>query len=417
MAQQFFGKLTNVNPIGSGSNSYVRVRGDILDGSNQITNIVGVSGYKSGSEYDFLKVGMVLVGGTGHSAGTTIGSINQGTTTITTNSPATADATNALFRISPYSGSYFIESASFTDPQGLITTRVITGSEDAEAIPSGNTYGILGVATLNGSDVTGRFHQYNITDVKYRNTSGDEISFLLEWGEDGTETESGDRLSVGTLQTLPIVSLTATSSLAPIFSRGVSGMSVVPAGSEVAAYQIALQTFQQIITSSAGGGGDSITFIGDTEDGILTFTSGSANTVSASQYVQIKGDELIVSGNVFVQGTLDAHTKNFKIDHPTKEGYYLIHSSLEGAERGIYHRGKLENSNIIELPDYWEELADEINITVQLTPAGNACQHYIKSINRSQIVVGCDCGKPNCHYIVYAERTDQGKFKLIESKE
>jgi len=60
MAQQFFGKLTNVNPIGSGSNSYVRVRGDILDGSNQITNIVGVSGYKSGSEYDFLKVGMVL---------------------------------------------------------------------------------------------------------------------------------------------------------------------------------------------------------------------------------------------------------------------------------------------------------------------------------------------------------------------
>ena len=133
--------------------------------------------------------------------------------------------------------------------------------------------------------------------------------------------------------------------------------------------------------------------------------------------IKIKGDELIVSGNVFVQGTLDAHTKNFKIDHPTKEGYYLIHSSLEGAERGIYHRGKLENINIIELPDYWEELADEINITVQLTPAGNACQHYIKSINRSQIVVGCDCGKPNCHYIVYAERTDQGKFKLIESKE
>ena len=326
MAQQFFGKLTNVNPIGSGSNSYVRVRGDIMDGSNQITNIVGVNGYKSGSEYDFLKVGMVLVGSTGHSAGTTIGSINQGTTTITTNSPATADATNTLFRISPYSGSYFIESASFTDPQGIITTNVITGSEDAEAIPSGNTYGILGVATLNGSDVTGRFHQYNITDVKYRNASGNEISFLLEWGEDGTETESGDRLSVGTSQTLPIVSLTSTSSLAPIFSRAVSGMSVVPAGSEVAAYQIALNTFQQIITSSVGGGGDSITFVGDTEDGILTFTSGSANTVSASQYVQIKGDELIVSGNVFVQGTLDAHTKNFKIDHHNYLIRFLIFS-------------------------------------------------------------------------------------------
>ena len=415
MAQQFFGKLTGVSPIGSGSNSYVRIRGDVSNGGNTITNIVGVSGYKSGSEFDFLKNGMVVVGSTGYGSGATIASINSGTQTITMNSNSSADGTNALFRISPYSGSYFIESASFTDPQGLISTRVITGSEDSEAQAGMNNYGILGVATLGGTDIVGRFHQYNITDVLYRNAAGSEISFLIEWGEEGTETDSGDRLSVGTSQTLPIVSLTATSSLAPIFSRGVSGMSVVPAGSDIAGYQIALQTFKQFVTSSAGGG-ESLTFVGDTEDGLLTFTSGSSNTVSASQYVQIKGDELIVSGNVFVQGTLDAHTKNFKIDHPTKEGYYLIHSSLEGAERGIYHRGKLEGSNIIELPDYWAELAEEINITVQLTPAGNPCQHYIKTITKSQIVVGCDCGKPNCHYIVYAERTDQGKFELIESK-
>lgn len=416
MAQQFFGKLTSVSPIGSGSNSYVRVRGNITSGDPNITNVVGVDGYKSGSEFDFLKNGMVVVGSTGYSSGATIASFNAGTQTIVMNSNASSTATNTLFRISPYSGSYFIESASFTDPQGLINTKLITGSDDSEANADMNTYGILGVATLDGSDIIGRFHQYNITDVKYRNTAGSEISMLVEWGEPGNETDSGDRLSVGTSQTLPIVSLTATSSLAPIFSRGVSGMSVVPAGSDVAAYQIALQTFQQFVTSSEGGG-ESITFVGDTEDGILTFTSGSANTVSASQYVQIKGDELIVSGNVFVQGTLDAHTKNFKIDHPTKEGYYLIHSSLEGAERGIYHRGKLEGSNIIDLPEYWEGLADEITITVQLTPAGNSCQHYIKTITKNQIVVGCECGKPNCHYIVYAERTDQGKFELLESKE
>lgn len=415
MAQQFFGKLTGVSPIGSGSNSYVRIKGDITSGDPNITNVVGVDGYKSGSEFDFLKNGMVLVGSTGYGSGATIASFNAGTQTIVMNSNASATATNTLFRISPYSGSYFIESASFTDPQGLITTNVITGSDDAEAQSGMNKYGILGVATLNGSDVTGRFHQYNITDVKHRNAAGSEISMLVEWGEPGNETDSGDRLSQGSSQTLPIVSLTATSSLAPIFSRGVSGMSVVPAGSDVAAYQIALQTLQQFVTSS-GGGGESITFIGNTEDGILTFTSGSANTVSASQYIQIKGDELIVSGNIFVQGTLDAHTKNFKIDHPTKEGYYLIHSSLEGPERGIYFRGKLEGNNIITLPEYWDGLADELTITVQLTPLGNSCQHYIKTITKHQIVVGCECGKPNCHYIVYAERTDQGLFGLIEMK-
>ena len=416
MAQEFFGKLTGVSPIGSGSNSYVRIRGDVSNGGNTITNIVGVSGYKSGSEFDFLKSGMVVVGSTGYGSGATIASINSGTQTITMNSNSNADGTNALFRISPASGSYYIESASFTDPQGLINTKTITGSGDSEANASMNVFSILGVATLGGSDVTGRFHQYNITDVKHRNTAGSEISMLVEWGEPGNETDSGDRLSVGTNQTIPIVSLTATSSLAPLFSRAISGMGVVPPGSDVAAYQIALQTIQKFVTSSTGGGGG-ITFVGSTEDGLLTFTSGSANTVSASQYVQIKGDELIVSGNVFVQGTLDAHTKNFKIDHPTKEGYYLIHSSLEGPERGIYHRGKLETSDTIFLPEYWKDLANEINITVQLTPVGNSCQHWIKSISKEQIEVGCDCGTPNCHYIVYAERTDQGEFELLESKE
>ena len=61
--------------------------------------------------------------------------------------------------------------------------------------------------------------------------------------------------------------------------------------------------------------------------------SGEFDIVSASQ-------DIVVSGNVFVDGTLDAATKNFRIDHPTMEGYYLIHSSLEGPERGIYYRGK-----------------------------------------------------------------------------
>jgi hypothetical protein len=129
------------------------------------------------------------------------------------------------------------------------------------------------------------------------------------------------------------------------------------------------------------------------------------------------GNIFTVQGDIFVQGTLDASTKNFKIDHPTKPDYYLVHSSLEGPERGIYYRGKLLNTDIISLPEYWEALVEEKNITVQLTPINNSCTHYVKSINNKEIKVGCKCGQPHCFYIVHAERNNEGKFEILQPKQ
>ena len=97
-------------------------------------------------------------------------------------------------------------------------------------------------------------------------------------------------------------------------------------------------------------------------------------------------------------------------------GYYLVHSSLEGPERGMYVRGKLKTSDTIHLPDYWNELTDDVDITVQLTPIGNSCTHFVKSVNKQEIVVGCDCGTPHCFYIVHAQRYNEGKFDILQSK-
>jgi len=148
------------------------------------------------------------------------------------------------------------------------------------------------------------------------------------------------------------------------------------------------------------------------------FVSGSGSVADFTNTTEvIVGDLLTISGSVFVNGTLDAATKNFRIQHPTMEGYYLLHSSLEGPERGIYHRGKLSVSNIIHLPDYWKDLpVDDTDITVQLTSIGNACQHWVKKITKKTIEIECDCGKPNCFYIVHAQRYDQGKFEILEPK-
>ena len=149
------------------------------------------------------------------------------------------------------------------------------------------------------------------------------------------------------------------------------------------------------------------------------FVSGSAGTVAdfTNTTEVIVGDLLTISGSVFVQGTLSAATKNFQIQHPTMPAYYLVHSSLEGPERGIYYRGKLKTSDTIYLPDYWNDLTDDTDITVQLTAIGNSCQHFVKSISKLKIEVGCDCGTPHCFYIVHAQRYNEGPFKVLQPKQ
>ena len=65
-----------------------------------------------------------------------------------------------------------------------------------------------------------------------------------------------------------------------------------------------------------------------------------------------------------------ADVKSFDITHPNKEGWRLRHVCVEGPEDGpIYIRGKLEG-NLLQLPDYWENLVDKESISVHLTPIG-----------------------------------------------
>jgi hypothetical protein len=56
--------------------------------------------------------------------------------------------------------------------------------------------------------------------------------------------------------------------------------------------------------------------------------------------------------------------KAFDIAHPTREGKRIRHICVEGPESAIYIRGRLEDSKIIELPEYWDGLVDYDSITV-----------------------------------------------------
>ena len=68
-----------------------------------------------------------------------------------------------------------------------------------------------------------------------------------------------------------------------------------------------------------------------------------------------------------------ARNKKFKITHPNRAGFDLIHSCLEGPENGVYYRGEgrlVAGHAVVMLPEYFEALTRPEGVTVQLTPKG-----------------------------------------------
>ena len=117
-----------------------------------------------------------------------------------------------------------------------------------------------------------------------------------------------------------------------------------------------------------------------------------------------------VYGNTTINGTLSATTKSFDIPHPTQDGMRLRYGSLEGPENGVYVRGRLTGSSVIELPEHWSGLVDEDSITVQLTAIGKSQDLWVEDVSIEQVRV-CDAST-DCFYMVMAERIDVAKLEV-----
>jgi hypothetical protein len=103
--------------------------------------------------------------------------------------------------------------------------------------------------------------------------------------------------------------------------------------------------------------------------------------------------------------------KPFDIPHPTKEGWRLRHVCIEGPTADVYVRGKLKDSNVIELPEYWRKLVHPETITVNLTPIGTHQELYVDKIEwGTRITIKTNSGSSiNCYYTVCGERADTDK--------
>ena len=103
----------------------------------------------------------------------------------------------------------------------------------------------------------------------------------------------------------------------------------------------------------------------------------------------------------------DGRPKPFDIKHPSKEGWRLRYACIEGAEVGVYHRGRLRRGKEIFLPKYWKDLVHINSITVQLQPIGAHQDIIIKRWDDEKIYLQTMGGmRIDCFYHVYAERKD-----------
>lgn len=96
----------------------------------------------------------------------------------------------------------------------------------------------------------------------------------------------------------------------------------------------------------------------------------------------------------------------FDIPHWKKKNTRIRHLCAEGPEAGIYIRGKLDGSNIIELPEYWQGLVDYDTITVTLTPYGKKdTSLYVKDVSEDRVLVSGDSHtNVKCFYEVWVAR-------------
>ena len=152
-------------------------------------------------------------------------------------------------------------------------------------------------------------------------------------------------------------------------------------------------------------------------------TEAAPNRTSAGN-MEITGN-LTVTGDVQSTGTVTAPTfqgtinqqawKGFDIKHPKKPNRRIRHICVEGPEAAIYIRGKLQGSNVIELPEYWDGLVDIESISVHLTPIGSYQELYVDKIEwgKKVIVKNNQGSSIHCYYRVEAARID-GEPLIVE---
>ena len=181
--------------------------------------------------------------------------------------------------------------------------------------------------------------------------------------------------------------------------------------------KLAIKSDGNVKIDGDGKTADALVVVGD-----QTINSGNLHT---SNLLACTFQGLVGSGGAFSGSSINVQGwKGLDIKHPTKEGHRLRYICLEGPEGGVYHRGRITGTNVINLPDYWKDLVDIDSISVQLQPIGRQQNLVIQEIDEDFIVIVedstntdliTDLSTIDCFYHIYGTRKD-GEVLIPEYK-
>lgn len=321
--QQFYGAVNAENIL---QENFIIATGNITASSNTITN------FTSSNDLSLLRVSQSVYSVSDAFPITTyITNITGSTITLSNTSSLT---TSDTFGISTPPGTYFFQSASFRDPNNFLNVNNISGSNE------GKDYAVLGAAKRDGSTVVGRFHIYVISEVVQRSLDNSTISFFVKWGEEGTESDSGDVLQ--TIETnLAIIDLEDLNDLSPEFSRETPGLESIPIGSEFAGWNIALNNYLAKISP--------LTVDNNVNNYLLTATG--FQTLNGEANLRFDGTGLIIGGTGNAQAKLQVTGSGdlILIQNPSGSGIKVNNQGIlqllsyngtpDAIEGGIYYSG------------------------------------------------------------------------------
>jgi hypothetical protein len=338
--------------------------------------------YSSGTSANTVST-LVLRDGSGNFSAGTITASLTGTASIATssvNSATTTDTTSTLYLLGSRSSTGFAGTAIYVD-----SSISILGSQVTAGV-----WGGTAISAVNGG--TGQV-SYTIGDILY--ASSTSALSKLAAGTAGSVLASG---GAGAAPSWVLAS-----------SGGGSGTVTSGTAGSVAFYTGTGTTVGGApgFTYTTSGTASTINVFGGSAIGTTIFTVQATSSTS----VRVGIGTNLPQYELEIVGELSATNKSFVIDHPTKPGKKLRYGSLEGPENGVYVRGELKGSNIIETPDHWIGLVYPDSFTVTLTPISRFSHLYVEKIEDYKVFIADDCMNPiHCYYTVWAERKDIPKL-------
>ena len=293
-----------------------------------------------------------------------------------------------------------------------ITTDVTTGTFNiAQSVTGTVKIGSSGTVQLGtsasvvttaqvGGAVTGNILKIAGTAAGTANITTDVTTGTLNIAQSVTGTVAIG--SSGTVQLGTSVSVVTTAQVGGAVTGNILKIAGTAAGTVTISSDVTTGT-----VSLFTGLTTAVMTVGSAAAGTLAIAFNKASTSTTTGAVTI-------AGGLGVAGAVNAQTKSFIIDHPTKPGKLLKHGSLEGPEFGVYVRGRCQGK-YIQLPDYWLGLVAADSVTVDLTPIGSHQKLYVEKIEGDRVYIANDAlfGRSvDCFYTVWGARKDVAALEI-----